>query len=355
MNLEIKLDEATHKYTDMYNRVYTSVTTIIGKYEKPFDKEYWGVWTVLKEMGIKGIRPSPEDRTFLVGGTRLTLDQIHADKSLRAESRKKRMFDKWDKITKEACARGTKTHNYIEDNTNNFYSNKGTFAAVNDTTLLQGENPPVKKKYSSGTGFEVEGFVYDKKAIETSPLRKRYPTIYQLMVNLIDKGYTLIAECRVYIEEFLVAGTIDLLAIKGKDFAIIDWKTNKDILQFTSGYYKKVEVLRDGRRTWIKSDEWVYKDERMLAPVEHLQKCKGVIYSLQLSIYAWIMEYYGFTWRKSILVHIRTTDEREYEPVFYTTIPYYKLEARKLLEHHHTTKLKEMEESKNGNVSKTTT
>jgi len=42
MHNDIVLDHSTHTYTNIHNsEKYMSVTTLIGKYKKPFDKDYW--------------------------------------------------------------------------------------------------------------------------------------------------------------------------------------------------------------------------------------------------------------------------------------------------------------------------
>jgi len=332
MNVKVTLDEATHTYTDDKKQVYTSVTTVIGKYEKPFNKEFWAVWTALKEMGVRGIRPMPETDQIMISGRPFSLQQIYDDKALRMESKRLKMENKWADITERSCKRGNETHNYLEDSTNEIYNKKGQFQEVSS---IKGEMKSSHLRTIKGDkDFELVGAELDIQKLENSSMKHRYPDVYQLIVNLVAKGYTLLAECRICIEEYLLAGTIDLLCVRRKEFIIVDWKTNKDEMKFESGYYQKVEVMRDGKKTFIKGNQWIVKDERMLFPLDTLQKCKGTIYSMQLSTYAWMMEYYGFTWLKSILVHIRRTDEQDYAPVFYPNLKYYKHEVTLMLNHH---------------------
>ena len=70
----------------------------------------------------------------------------------------------------------------------------------------------------------------------------------------------------------LTAGTADLLAVRRRDKAIIlvDWKTSKRI---------------DVRSEY---------NSRALPPYAHLDDCKLVHYSLQLHVYAWILQHAGY-------------------------------------------------------------
>jgi ATP-dependent exoDNAse (exonuclease V) beta subunit len=79
--MPVILDHDTHVYTNTENgEVYTSVTTLIGKYKKPFDKDKWSK-VVAKREGK-------------------TQDEI---------------LDKWSSITTTAQNRGTNVHLVMEN------------------------------------------------------------------------------------------------------------------------------------------------------------------------------------------------------------------------------------------------
>lgn len=84
----------------------------------------------------------------------------------------------------------------------------------------------------------------------------------------------------------MLSGTIDILCIKDTDFVILDWKTNRDGLQFESGYYKKDKTTKPAQLT----NEWVSKSEYMLPPLNYLPNCNGYHYTMQLSMYARMVE-----------------------------------------------------------------
>ena len=74
-------EEGPHKYTDTNGNEYKSVTTLIhDNYVPQFNKKFW-LHKKAKELGIS----------------------------------EKQLEKQWQAITDEACARGTATHNGIED------------------------------------------------------------------------------------------------------------------------------------------------------------------------------------------------------------------------------------------------
>lgn len=78
--MPVILDHDTHTYTNTENKdVYTSVTTFISQYKKPFDKEFWSKHVAKKE----GIDPSV-------------------------------VLETWNSLTKTAQGRGTKIHLVME-------------------------------------------------------------------------------------------------------------------------------------------------------------------------------------------------------------------------------------------------
>ena len=52
----------------------------------------------------------------------------------------------------------------------------------------------------------------------------------------------------------------------------------------------------------------------MLTPINNLPKCNGTEYSLQLSIYAILLELMGMTCEKIHLVHLKPPTEKDNDP-----------------------------------------
>lgn len=235
-------DEGPHKYTDTYGNEYISVTTIIGNYSPKFDKDYW-LHKKAKELGIT----------------------------------EKELAKRWQDITDEACTRGSRTHNGLEDGIKGSSMFKDAIKYLNQVEtgrcITVADIPNLKAR-----PLDIEKF---KEATNN-----KYPKIYEVFDFYITRGYTIYSEIGVFLPELLISGTIDVLAIKSDRFVILDWKTNKDGLHFTSGYYKKDKTCKPVQLT----NNWVEKDEKMLPPFNTLPECNGSHYTIQLSTYARMVE-----------------------------------------------------------------
>lgn len=254
----ISFNEELHKYTDENSSEYKSVTTVIGGYVPEFDKEYWSKYKAA-QLGV-------------------TQEEILKD---------------WAKTNKKSIVRGNKIHKELEDGIAKpiEISNEEVVRNTIKRILL----PRVTT---------LEEFL-------DSPLKAEYPSIYETILGFLKLGWVCYPEFRVYSSLHFIAGTIDCLLIKGgeivvsskgviikdAEFKILDWKTNKDKLSFQSGYFKK--------KNGVKTDEFVRKLEYMDKPLDYIENCKGSIYTLQLSLYAKILELWGNTCQGLALYHIR--------------------------------------------------
>lgn len=242
MNNYLYFQEDGHKYTDTYGNEYISVTTIIGNYSPKFDKDYW-LHKKAKELGIT----------------------------------EKELAKRWQDITDEACTRGSHTHNGLEDGIKGSSMFKDAIKYLNQIEtgrcITVADIPNLKAR-----PLDIEKF---KEATNN-----KYPKIYEVFDFYITRGYTIYSEIGVFLPNLLISGTIDVLAIKSDRFVILDWKTNKDGLHFTSGYYKKDKTCKPVQLT----NNWVEKDEKMLPPFNTLPECNGSHYTIQLSTYARMVE-----------------------------------------------------------------
>lgn len=121
-----------------------------------------------------------------------------------------------------------------------------------------------------------------------------------LELVLKSHRYKLFSEQRVGVPELKLAGTIDLLVYDTwlKEWLIVDWKTNETIYESAFG--------------GAKGTHW--------ATVGH-QDCNYVHYTLQLSLYRWILEtFYGFKVNSMYLVHLRDKTTKTY-PMGFKTYP----------------------------------
>lgn len=108
----------------------------------------------------------------------------------------------------------------------------------------------------------IENHMNGEKVSNSSPEYLQY-------LNFIAKNEQLIpyrSEWRVYDEKYKVVGSIDAVYKKGDKYVIIDFKTNE-------------QIRRQG-----------FNGERALEPFTHLENCEFDKYSLQLSVYRYILE-----------------------------------------------------------------
>lgn len=95
----VRFDEASHTYTNMYNKRYTSATTLISKYKQPFEKEKIATAYAKKHGG------TPEY-----------------------------WIKQWEQKGADACAKGTKFHKGKEAET------LGTTAFITETGVVPVQN-----------------------------------------------------------------------------------------------------------------------------------------------------------------------------------------------------------------------
>ena len=183
--MDIKFNEKYHTYTNVYTGDrYMSATTLIGKFEKPFDPDGKILARCAERDGV-------------------------TEEEKQAE---------WDNECKIACDYGTYVHNVMED-------------------YLNGEAVSAEDEEKYVFPFE-QIHVFNKKLV--------------------------IPEKRLWNHEHKLAGTTDVFEDHSTYFNLYDFKTNKKF-SFFSEY-----------------------GDYMLGKLDHLSVCKYNIYSLQLSLYAYM-------------------------------------------------------------------
>jgi len=237
VNGEVGFIEATHEYKNLSNESlkYISVTTLIGKYEQEFDKDFTSKYKALERLlpsdvwkkekgGIWKSHKIPKD--FL---------EVYDIKESELNATQQDILDEWAKINREACERGTKIHSELE---NSFYK------AGNNVKL---------EKFGIGGKFQC---------------KKNY--------NELDLEYGVYPEYLIYFstkDKILnLAGQIDLLIKNGNEIVLIDHKTNAKIDQ--KGFY----------------DSKSRQTKKMKFPLTKLDDCNFTHYTLQLSLYAWMLQ-----------------------------------------------------------------
>ena len=295
-------DEGPHKYTDTLGNEYRSVTTLIGDYYNHFDADYWA--------------------------HKKAREQGKSEKQIRAE---------WNRIKDEACERGTTTHNGIED-------------AIKSVSKFK-EAIKYLEEVKSGrciTIADIPDLIPRPLDVEEFKVatNNKYPEIYRVFDFYTERGYIIYSEIGAFLIDYLISGTIDIFCYRPTDFVILDWKTNRDGLKFEAGYYKKDKSTIPNQLT----NEWIKKKQSMLPPLNHLDDCNGMHYTMQLSLYAimaeiildipcvglglchigspWVLNKYGQPLRDNEGYHVDPDGE---ETVKWFKIQYLKNEAKALL------------------------
>ena len=289
---KIYFDEKLHKYTDEYGNVLTSVTTAIGKYVNKFDTDKMA--RICAKIGR---------------------DPSHAKYHKYKNKTEKQLKKEWEATTNEALDKGNRKHNYLEDAikaSNNYKRVKGAF--INDRIFTI---PDIISNPSVGI---VTLDVLRNHGVDT-----KYPVVFGLLEQMVDNGWKLYAEIGVFNSEYLISGLIDLLAVRGNKFFIIDWKTNKAPIRFEAGYFDKDQ---QGNLT----NTFISKTDTLKYPLHNIPDSTGHKYSLQLSGYAYLTEFFNMELSGILLCHIRDVDD--VEQVTIHNIKYMKNEIKDLLDHH---------------------
>lgn len=237
INGSVGFREVDHYYENLNDPTikYISVTTLIERYGKEFDKEFVSAYKALerilspedwkKEKGsIWKNHKIPKDFLEVYDISQEDLNKVQQD-----------ILDEWAETNRIACERGTKIHAQLE---NSFY------AAGSNITL---------KKFGIGGKFEC---------------KKNYSDL--------DLDYGIYPEYLIYYDnpkiDLHLAGQIDLIVKNLNEITIIDHKTNAKI--DLKGFYNSANRCTD----------------KMKYPLGHLDECNFNHYQLQLSTYAWMLQ-----------------------------------------------------------------
>lgn len=250
-NKEVCYNDSTHTYwNENDNKKYISVTTLIGKFCQEYDREFWSAYKALEKL-ISSEEFAMEKKQLLETkrfNKKYYLDMYNISE-VEFNSAQQDILDEWQKTNKESCDRGSAIHADLE----NKYLSKPTCEM---------------KHLGLGGKFDVKPNYY-----ELDLERGVYPEYFVHRTS--DDG------------KLRLAGQIDLLIKDGNDIYIVDYKTNKKLDE--KSYF----------------DTRTKKSQMMKYPMNNLMDCNKVHYTLQLSLYAWMLQKINpdFVIKKLILVH----------------------------------------------------
>lgn len=276
-NGSVAFSENTHTYWNVDdNEKYISVTTLIGRYENEFDKEFWSAYKALEKL-------IPVDNWKIEKKSLLNTHKFDKEilsvydiSELEFNKTQQQILDDWDYENKISCERGTKIHAQLE---------KSMYKAGDAVSL---------KKFGVGGKF-----VCDEGRTELDLENGVYP---EYLISRVSPDGVL-----------RIAGQIDLLVKKGNKIWIIDWKTNKKIDQHSFFDSKSKKTLK------------------MKYPLTNIEDCNFWHYTLQLSTYAWMIEKLNpeFEIQDLIIVHY---DHNNKQTIYH--LEYLKDEVEKMLKHY---------------------
>lgn len=147
-------------------------------------------------------------------------------------------------------------------------------------------------KFGTKTHLIMENFIIGKERKDEHQLL--YDTFNAIVAEDFKWAKKVWSEKLLYSDEFRIAGTADLIIEHNdEEFSVGDFKTNKSI---------------DFCNKW---------GQRMLDPISHLSDCNYNLYSLQLSLYAYLFsKISGKKCRKIFLMHLNE-DKWNYIPCNY--------------------------------------
>jgi len=256
----VSFEPKGHTYTNGKGQKYTSVTTLISEYYKPFDSDYWSTYKACKDV-MENARIWSRYKEAAGGWTGVVeyfeRNRQNLDQQLQNQinAKKQDYIAKWDYEREHAAALGTKQHNDLESlvlSHKKIDLGKRRIARVSPADLL-----------------DLQGFY--------------------------GEGNGLYPELLLWNDQFRLAGQADIVEKIGKEVHIKDYKTSK-----------KIEFEP-------------FMGTMMLEPVEELPDTNYSKFTLQLSTYGWMLEQIGYRVTGLTVIHINreTGDEIDQYPLAY--------------------------------------
>lgn len=218
-------------------------------------------------------------------------DYVIADLQKKWKLTKKEAFDKWGHLEMN---KGDILSIWQEKNNNS--TAKGSAAHL----LLEKSDLSV----SAQKGYVEVGDL--KKSLDIASLS---PGVYTELIIPFAQSWLI--------------GTADKIIIyEDMFFDIKDYKTNETLPFKGTAYFNKKKGYKEVKK--------------LKAPLSHLDSVDGIIYTLQLSLYSYFLESYGYKFRSAEIIHVEcdykdgVVDIKKQTPI---EIPYMKKEVEVILKH----------------------
>jgi hypothetical protein len=256
--MQILFNAQDHSYNGK-KITYTSVSKLISKYKKPYNRDYWSKYKAYEKLlGIKEFKTIRQELKYPLEDDALFNDLSALVSAEDLDNAIKEVLDEWKNKNDASIIKGNNYHEFKENQAKE---------------LGYCENPFTGKKCPTISSTKIE----IKKGVEY-----RSPTV----TNLYDLEDGFHPELILWNDEVQIAGQSDLVfieTIKNKRYIdISDYKTNKKI------------------------DVYSFMKHKMLDPLGHLDDVNANHYKLQISCYAWLLEQAGYIPRNLEFRHLNT-------------------------------------------------
>lgn len=278
-NGNVKYCDESHTYWDD-NGKYISVTTLIGEFCQPFDKDFWSKYKALEKLLSK--EEFKMEKKVLLDTKKFDLGYLmdmYNFTELDFNKAQQDILDEWQKENMKSCDRGTKIHAEME----------AMFVPKKDTEL---------KKFGLGGKFKVN----------------TNATLMENNINILDVEKGVFPEYLVYRNsddgKFKLAGQIDLLIKDGNDIIIVDYKGLPLDTPIPTEYgFKTMGDLQVGDRVFD-------KDGNLCSVIHKSQVHNNPCYEITFDNSETIIADEDHRW----LINIRTTNKKSpYKELIMTT------------------------------------
>jgi hypothetical protein len=239
--MPVRFEESTHRYISHKGYDYISVTTLIKQYTPVFDEDFWSAYKALERV--------------------LTPLGLWVDY--------KRNAGGWENVV--AFARADKAFPYRKEV---IQAKKDILAEWKETKVSAATAGTAFHKLRERQVNSVGSYIDD----DSIPIISGIDIFAVAKHTKIDNG--LLTEMLLYDDELEVAGQADWVLVKDGEVHIKDYKTSKEIK-------KKA-----------------FQDDVLLHPLGNVPNCNFYIYSIQLSLYAFILERLGYKIGRLSIEHI---------------------------------------------------
>lgn len=305
MTSPISFEPISHTYTDSEGTIFKSATQFLELFHSKFEdvEDFW--------LFYKAIQYSSNiNKIEKVKKYNLALD-LRVEEYLISHYGEPFLFDE------EMCAKWTKLGVW------KFKNDVDGFKEIfkpHERLLLEVVTRYIKEHWVAenlkstirGTFFhnEKEDHQFNTGIFEYNQVNYKIDNDCDNLSNL--KENCVYPELRLHNTKYKIAGTSDqVLVLPGKKIIIRDWKTNKEI------------------KTSNKYDKFFY-------PVAHFDNCEYVKYSLQLSLYGYMLEQFGYEVIDIEFEHFILDDNNKAISSTIYKCPYLKEDIENMLNHYQT-------------------